>query len=164
MKFKNWLEIKDINENTDFGLYESTSARYSVEINYKTTQAEATDGFVKIVLGFISAALKARDYHIKQVLDEKPYRIVISSRNWDDGEWATLLYFHPEWNGGKFIICTGFYQKDTGMVAVKTKEEVKANNAAEITRQVIQTMEDLKNKPDRHQEKLKGVPMKRGPK
>jgi len=38
------------------------------------------------------------------------------------------------------------------------------DSASEITKQVYNMMHDLKGKPDRHAEKLKPVPLKRGPK
>jgi len=138
------------------------ATRYSVEVNFRSKPDEVLDGFAKIALGYVSAGLKQHNYHVKHVYAETPIRILVSSRNWDDGEWVGLV----SWNAEQkcFIVSKGFYNKDRKTVSVQSSEKCKGDNAFEITKQVYNMMHDLKGKPDRHLEKLKPVPLKRGPK
>ena len=138
------------------------SQRYSVEVNYRTKANEVLEGYAKIVLGYVSAAVKQRGYHVKHVYTEKPIRILISSRNWDDGEWCCVITFNPEHKC--FVLSKGFYSKQHVSVHVQTSNRCANDSAADITKDVVNTMHSLKNVPDRYQEKLKAVPMKRGPK
>jgi hypothetical protein len=142
----------------------STAARYSVEVNFRTQIKETLESYAKICLGYVSAAMKQSGYHIKHVYDQKPIRILVSSRNWDDGEWVGIVYFHPEHDGGCFIICKGFYNRDSKTVSMQSRTKCKGDSAAEITTELRNLMHSLKSQKDRHQEKLKGVPLKRGPK
>ena len=81
MKFKDWLKLENVNENTslsewsEVNLSEAKGTRYSVEVNYRSKASEALDAFAKIALGYVSAAMKKNDYHVKHVFDEKPMRI-----------------------------------------------------------------------------------------
>ena len=138
------------------------ATRYSVEINFRTTIDEAMEAFAKIVLGYVSAGIKQHNYHVKHVYTESPLRILVSSRNWDEGEWVCLV----SWNQHDrcFYISKGFYNKERRTVSVQSTEKVDHKNAAEITKHVYNLMHDLKNKPDRFREKLKPVHLKRGPK
>jgi hypothetical protein len=142
----------------------SSNSRYSVEVNYRTKIKEMLEGFAKICLGYVSAGMKQSGYHVKHVYEEKPLRILVSSRNWDDGEWVGIVYFHPDHDGGSFVISKGFYNKDVKSVSMQSRQKCKGNSAAEITAELRNLMHSLKGKPDRHVEKLKGVPLKRGPK
>lgn len=138
------------------------STRYSVEVNFRTTPDEALDAFAKIALGYVSAGIKQHNYHVKHVYTEKPVRILVSSRNWDDGEWVVTVSWNPE---HKCFICSkGFYNKDRKTVSIQHSEKCGGDTAADITKHVYNMMHDLKGKPDRHLEKLKPVPLKRGPK
>ena len=138
--------------------------RYSVEVNFRTTTEDALKQVAKITLGYVSAALKKEDFHVKQVFEEEPFRILVSSRNWDDGEWVTVV----SWNTHRscYIVTPGFYNRDRKTVSYKQdhSKSCDGKSAAELTRAVKNAMHHLKNKPDRHIEKLKKVPMKRGPK
>ncbi len=140
----------------------ANSTRYSIEVNFRTTPDEALEAFAKIALGFVSAGIKQHDFHVKHVFTEKPLRILVSSRNWDDGEWVVLVSWNPTQKC--FIVSKGFYNKDRKTVSVQKSEKCNGDSASEITKQVYNMMQDLKGKPDRHQEKLKPVPLKRGPK
>lgn len=158
-KLSNWISTIEL------PLDEATSAsRYSVEVNYRSQKQEVLEAFAKIVLGYVSAALKQNGFHIKHVYDEKPVRILISSRNWDDGEWVGIVYFHPEHEGGCFVMARGFYNRDIKSVSLMKKTKCKGDSAAEITAELRNLMHELKKTPDRHSEKLKGIPLKRGPK
>ncbi len=137
------------------------STRYSVEVNFRTTPEEALEAYAKIALGYVSAGIKQHNYHVKHVYTEKPVRILVSSRNWDDGEWVVLVSWNPEHKC--FILSRGFYNKDRRTVSVQHSEKC-GDTAFEITKQVYNLMHHLKDKKDRHQEKLKPVPLKRGPK
>jgi Zn-finger protein len=116
----------------------------------------------KITLGYVSASLKKSGTHVKQVFEEDPLRILISSRNWDDGEWVCVVSWNPEHKC--YIISKGFYNKDRKSVSVQSSKNCDADNASEIVGQIRNTMHSLKDQPDRQVVKLKKVPMKRGPK
>jgi hypothetical protein len=164
MNFKDWFNNQDITETTslkEWLLSETTATRYSIEVNYRSNVKDALDAYAKIVLGYVGAAMKQNGYHIKQVYEEKPLRIIVSSRNWDDGEWAGVVTFHPEEEC--FVISKGFYNKDRRTTSVQSSKKCDGDSAAEITKELRNLMHGIKGKPDRHAEKLKGVPLKRGP-
>ena len=171
MKFNDWVQLRRITEVTGLKnwlartMNESTTAtRYSVEVNFRSTMKEAASAFAKICLGYVSAALKQNGYHIKHVYEQKPIRIIVSSRNWDDGEWAGMVYFLPDHDGGTFVIAKGFYNKDSQTISIQSRKKCDGDSAADIARQLRNIMHDLKDKPDRHMEKMKKVPLRRGPK
>jgi hypothetical protein len=151
MRFGDWMQ-KRIDEDT----------RYSVEVNYRTKSGEVLRGFAKIALGYVSAAMKKREYHVKQVFDEDPPRIVVSSRNWDDGEWVGMVHYRA--SESCFVISNGFYNKDRKTVSVQRSEKCSDDTPSGMTRSLLNMMHGLKDKPDRHREKLKPVLLKRGPK
>lgn len=153
MKFNDWYEKKIINEGT---------TRYSVEVNFRTKSQEVLQGFAKLALGYVSAAVKKQNYHVKQILDEKPMRIIVSSRNWDDGEWVGMISFNADDNC--FVISNGFYNKDRKTVSVQRSDKCKNDTPSELTKSLLNMMHSLKDRPDRHQEKLNPVHLKRGPK
>ena len=170
MDFREYVNI-NIDENTSLAklLSEVTTAtRYSIEVNYRSQRAEVLDAYAKILLGYVSAAMKQNGYHIKQVFEEKPIRIIVSSRNWDDGEWAGMVYFHPEHEGGSFIVAKGYYnaQRVPPTVTVQSSKKCEGDSAAEVTRELRNMMHQARSEPDKTQErqKLKPVPLKRGPK
>jgi hypothetical protein len=140
----------------------ASSNRYSVEVNYRTASNEVLDNFAKICLGYVSATLKSHDYHVKHVYEEKPLRILVSKRNWDDGEWAGIVTWNPEHNC--FIVSKGFYNKDRNTVSIQKSEKCKGESAADIAKHMINLMHSVKDEPDRSHPKLKPVPLKRGPK
>lgn len=154
--------LKTVHQLKDDSINESTeTSRYSIHVNYRTTMDDALEGFAKLVLGYVSAGLKKMGFHTKHVFDEKPLRLLVSSRNWDDGEWTGLVsWSHKD---RCFLISKGFYNKDRKTVSIQSTSKC-ADNAAEITKQLHNTMHSLKDKPDKHTEKLKPVPLKRGPK
>ena len=153
--FSDWLDNRELNEGM---------TRYSVEVNFRTRMPEVLDGYAKIALGFVSAALKQADYHVKQVFDDGVIRILVSTRNWDDGEWIAVLSWNPHYK--TFVLTPGFYNKMNKSVSHKkeTSVHVKGDNPSDLTKIVKEMMEKLKDLPDRHIEKLKKVPLKRGPK
>lgn len=154
ISFISWLKQKsDLNEN---------NTRYSVEVNFRTKTDEVLKQAAKITLGYVSAALKKTNYHVKQVFEEDPLRILISSRNWDNGEWVGLVSWNHQHNC--YVISKGFYNKDRKSVSVQSAKKCEAENASEIFAQVKNMMHELKDKPDRKVQQLKKVPLKRGPK
>ena len=153
MKFREWME-KRLNEST----------RYSVEVNYRTKTDEVLEGFAKIALGYVSAALKKQGYHVRQIFDEKPMRIIVSSRNWDDGEWVGLISYRLKDDSGCFVMSNGFYNKDRKTVSIQRSEKCKNDTPADMTKDLVNMMHGLRKRPDQHREKLKRVPLKRGPK
>lgn len=151
--FLGWLKNQEkLNEG---------DTRYSVEVNFRTKTDEVLKSAAKITLGYVSAALKKSDFHVKQVFEENPLRILVSSRNWDDGEWVGVVSWNP--NKMCYIISKGFYNKNRKSVSIQKSENCDAENASEIFKNIKQMMHDLKDKPDRKTEKLKKVPLKRGP-
>jgi len=154
ISFISWLKQKsDLNEN---------NTRYSVEVNFRTKTDEVLKQAAKITLGYVSAALKKINYHVKQVFEEDPLRILISSRNWDNGEWVGLVSWNPQHNC--YVISKGFYNKDRKSVSIQNTKKCEAENASEIFAQVKNMMHELKDKPDRKIQQLKKVPLRRGPK
>lgn len=135
-----------------------------MEVNYRTKTKEVLEAFSKIALGYASAGLKKRGYHVKQVFDGKPIRIMVSSRNWDDGEWVGMVSYDSKDEGGCFIISRGFYNKDRRTISIQNSEKCKSDNPADIVKDLTNMMHGLKDKPDRRTEKLKPVKKKTGPK
>lgn len=152
--FITWIRERDQLNEAD--------TRYSVDVNYRTKLDEVLKHAAKITLGYASAALKKSDFHVKQVFEESPMRILVSSRNWDDGEWVSLASWNPHHKA--YIISKGFYNKDRKSVSIQDSKLCNADNAAQLVAEIKNIMHDLKDKPDRKIEKLKKVPLKRGPK
>lgn len=152
MKFLDWCLLK---ENT---------SRYSVEVNYRTNKEDILKGFAKISLAYVSAGLKKSGYHVKRILEEEPYRVLVSSRNWDDGEWVGMVSFNHKIDNGCFVISRGFYNKDRKTISVQRSEKCSSDTPADIVKELINLMHSLKNKKDNHKEKLKPVKLKTGPK
>lgn len=138
------------------------TSRYSVEINYRTTSQEALEGYAKLVLGYVSAALKNFGYHTKHVFDHKPLRLLVSTRNWDDGEWAGVITWNHDHNC--FVISKGFYNKNRKTVSIQSSKKCGGDSASEIAKELNNMMHHLKDQPDKHLPKTKPVPLKRGPK
>jgi hypothetical protein len=162
---KNFSEYREENKASEGmkNLNEVSSAgRYSVEVNYRTSTEEVLDNFAKICLGFVSAAMKNLGFHIRHVYEQRPFRILISTRNWDDGEWIGVV----SWHSGKhcFVLSKGFFNKDRKTVAIQSSHQAKGTEASEIVKEIRTLMNEVKNLPDRHIDKMKPVPMKRGPK
>ena len=138
------------------------ASRYAVEINYKTTMQEASFGFAKIALGYISAALKRMGYHVKMVFSEKPLRVIISSRNWDDGEWVGMISYNNQL--GCFILSKGTYNRMNKSVNVAQAEKIAGDtSASEMSHKLKNKMEELRDLPCKKQIKL-NINLKRGPK
>lgn len=146
------------NEN----LNEDQRGRYSIQVNYRSKIQEVIDSFAKLSLGYASAAMKKNDFHVKHVFDEKPFRIFVSSRKWDNGEWVALA----SWNDDKkcFVIAKGFYKKENNSVAIQGVEKCSGETPADIAKDLKNLLHDLKDKPDRYQTELKGLNLKTGPK
>lgn len=155
--------MRSVHQYKDKNLVEAAeTSRYSVEVNYRTNADDALEGFAKICLGYVSAALKKAGYHTKHVYTEKPIRLLVSSRNWDDGENAGCVTWHPDHKC--FVLSRGTYNRDRNTISISKSEKCVGKSASEISRELINTMSSLKNEPDQHREKLKPVPLKRGPK
>lgn len=155
--FEQWVFNNLLNE------YAGTT-RYSVEVNYRTNTEEALEAFAKIALGYVSATVKgdSYNYHVKHVFNEKPVRIIIASRNWEDGEWVGIVSFSPQ--NRCFMLSKGFYNKDRRTVSIQNTKQCAGTSAAEVAREAINFMHELKGQKDRTHDKLKPVPLKRGPK
>ena len=138
------------------------TTRYSIETNYRTNLKETLEAYAKIALGFVSAALKKYGFHIKHVYDQHPIRILVSGRNWDDGEWVVVVSWHPEHKC--FVLTKGFYNKDRNTVSVQSSQKCSGDSASMLVNDIRNMMHHLQDQPDRHLLKLKKVPLKRGPK
>lgn len=155
--------MKTFQEHLQTDLVEAAeTSRYAVEVNYRTTAKESLEGFAKICLGYVSAALKNHGYHTKHVFTEKPLRLLVSSRNWDDGEWVGVVTWHQDHNC--FVISKGFYNKDRRSVSIQSSQKCNGESAADVSKELHNMMHHLKGQPDRHIDKMKPVPLKRGPK
>jgi hypothetical protein len=121
------------------------SNRYSININYRTALPEVLEGYAKLTLGYVSAALKSAGFHIKQVFDEKPQRIIIATRHFDDGEWAGILSYHA--GTGKFVISKGLYNRGNKSVAVHGTKAITGTSASEIAKEVVPFMRNLEKEP-----------------
>ncbi|NCA14845.1 MAG: hypothetical protein EBS89_12080, partial [Proteobacteria bacterium] len=68
-------DMRTIHEFREANLVEAVeTSRYAIDVNYRTTGEEALEGFAKICLGYISAAMKGHGFHTKHVFTEKPTR------------------------------------------------------------------------------------------
>jgi hypothetical protein len=158
--FSEWFIDSEINDLK--ALLVETSDRYSIEVNYRTDMHELLDGYSKLVLGFVMAAMKRAGYHVRHVYTERPYRIVVAVRNWDDGEWVATMTYNPHIN--RFVFGEGFWNKDRKTVSVQKHHAVDSTSAVEMVKMLINKMTELKKRDPRAINKLKPVPMKRGPK
>jgi hypothetical protein len=145
----------------DFLTEATTASRYSVDVNFRTTMKEVDTAAAKIMLGYVSAALKQNGFHVKQLYEEPPIRIIISGRNFEIGEWVSLLIFYPD-KGGRFVIAQGFYTNQR-TVAIQSHRDSKSESPNSLAAEMRNVMNELRSKPDRYQQKLKPVPLKRGP-
>lgn len=139
----------------------SQVSRYSIQVDYRTDKKDVLQAFAKLVLGYVSAGLKKMGMHTKHVFDDTPIRLLVSSRNWDDGEWVGLVSWSEK--DHCFLISKGYYNKDRKTVSVQSTKKC-ADNASEISKEMHNMMHHLKDQPDRHVEKLKPAHLKRGPK
>ena len=73
-----------------------------------------------------------------------------------------MISFNPNHHG--FIMSKGFYIKERKTVAVQKWEPNKGTSASDLAGELRNMMHSLKDTPDRHLDKLKPVPLKRGPK
>jgi hypothetical protein len=152
--FNEWLEVKEPSMLTE------GTTRYSIEVNYRTSMEEAIDGFAKLTLGYISSAMKNCGYHVKITYDKKPYRVLVSTRNWDDGEWVGIVLFQDDC----FTIAKGHYNKDKKTVSIMGSHKSTCKSAAEISKELRNYMEKLKKEKPRGSDTLEPANMKRGPK
>lgn len=155
MHFKEWIKNAEKNLNEA-----SQTSRYSIHVDYRSNTEDVLLSFAKLVLGYASAGLKKMGFHTKHVFDEKPYRLLVSSRNWDDGEWTCAV----TWNDKErcFFVSKGFYNKERKTISIQNTKKC-SDTASEIVKEIKNMMHHVKDLPDRHTEKLKPVPLKRGP-
>lgn len=155
--------MKTYSEYNQANLIESVeTSRYSVEINYRTTLEEALEGYAKLVLGYVSASLKNHGYHTKHIFTEKPLRLLVTTRNWDQGSWTGLVTWNSEHKC--FVLSKGFYNKERKTISVQNSKKCEKDNAADIAKELNNMMHHLKDQPDKSLEKLKPVSLKPGPK
>jgi hypothetical protein len=138
------------------------STRYAVNVDYRTTMDEIKFGFAKIALGYVSAALKKLGFHIKLVFTEKPLRIIVSSRNWDDNEWVGMISYNSTL--GAFILSKGYYNRSKKTVTVMRSTTIDGSvNASNMAEKLKSTMDSLEHEPIRKTPKIE-INLKRGPK
>lgn len=142
-----------------YSLNESAN-RYSVEVNYRTTLDEVIDNWSKLLLGFVSAAMKQDGYTTKRVFEDQPYRIIVSSNNFDDGVWVGVVTHNQK--EGCFHISKGFYKKDTKNVIVTQTDKCGGNSAAEVYKELKNFMYKIKDEKP-HTAKLRSIKKKTGP-
>ena len=150
--YKDWKKINEAAEET----------RYSVGVNYRTSPDEVLDVYAKISLGYVSAAIKNYGYHTKHVYTETPYRLLISSGDWSDGEWVGVVSWDHK--NKCFVISSGFYKKMTKTVSIVKTDACRYDTASKIAQEVYSIMKSLEDKPDRKTIELKPAKKKTGPK
>lgn len=161
--FKDWVEMKDFGEDAPKILNESTaSSRYSIEVNFRSTMDEVMEAYAKLSLGYVSAAMKNCGYHTKVVFNDSPLRVLVSTRNWDDGEWVGIVTFNSK--DHCFIIAKGSYSKDRKTVSIHSSRKCEAKSAAEITKDIRNFMETIKREKPVGSNTLHPAQLKRGPK
>lgn len=126
----------------------SQNSRYSVEVNFDTTKDDCLTAYAKIMIGYVSAAMKKMNYHVKLVFSHKPLRLIVASRNWDDGEWVGMVSYNDEKD--HFTISKGFYNKLNKTVAIQETEVLENPvNAKIMSLKLRDMMKDLEGKKDR---------------
>lgn len=138
------------------------AARYAVEVDFTTTMDEADHGFAKIALGYVSSCLKKLGYHCRLVFTEKPLRVIVSSRNWDDGEWVGMISYNQHL--GMFVLSKGYYNKLDKSVSVQHKMQLdKPYSGQAMAEKLRNMMMDLKKEKPRTTPSVT-INLKRGPK
>jgi hypothetical protein len=133
--------------------------RYSVEVNYNTDQKDFLKGYAKIVLGYVSAALKKQGFHCRIVFSEEPYRVIVTSRNWDDGEPVAMITYNQDHNF--FVLSKGTYNKLKKTVTINSKEKIDGTiSSYHMVNKIKKDVEEMKNQVLKKNDDLK----KRGPK
>jgi hypothetical protein len=178
--FKEIKEIEQVTPNelaTIFAEYYNTKhtltlnekverSRYAVEVDFRTTSQEANYGFAKIALSYVSSAIKNLGFHVKLVFTEKPLRVIVSSRNWDDGEWVGMISYNDDLN--MFVLSKGTFNKADKTVSVKSKEAfqndkenpLSGKSMSEKLKSVMDNLKGMKAEPKPDI----GFKLKRGPK
>jgi hypothetical protein len=151
--FANWMGERLLTE---------AGSRYSIEVNFRTHWGEAKDHFVKLALGYVMAYLKQNGYHVKHVYTVKPYRILVSTKQWEDGEWVGIVSFNEK--ADKFVFTEGVYYKVRGTCSEVKSHWLEGKSAADIGRDVLGRMAELKKRDPRGGPKLNPGSLKRGPK
>lgn len=146
--------------NGSFLTETSQHGRYSVEVNYRTSLEEVIENFAKITLGYVSSAMKRSGYHCKNILDKKPFRILIGSRAWDDGEWVAVLVFYSKKN--QFYICEGTFNKGKKTVSVHKNHAIDLTRAADLTKEIKTVLDKLENLEPIRLPDLKPLPRSAG--
>lgn len=137
------------------------SSRYSIEHNYRTNLSEVLENYARLTLGYISAALKAH-YHVKLVLNSKPLRIIVSTKNWDDGERDAIISFHEL--SKRFIFSKGFYNKGSRTVSLDAiHKTLEGNSASDLVKEILPMLHVLEKEEQKPPE-LKPLKHKTGPK
>jgi hypothetical protein len=138
------------------------ASRYAVEVDFTTTLDQASHGFAKIALGYVSSCLKKLGYHCRLVFTEKPLRVIVSSRNWDDGEWIGMITYNETL--GMFILSKGFYNKLDKTVDIQSKKQIdKPYSGQHMAEKLKSMMIDLKKEKPRMPQQVT-INLKRGPK
>lgn len=160
--FELWVEERDLGDHAKI-IHESTQhSRYSIEVNYRTEIKEVMDAFAKLSLGYASAAMKNCGYHVKTLFSAEPYRLMVSVRNWDDGEWVAISTFDHDKNC--FIVGEGVYNKDKKTISVQKSRKCDHKSAADLVKDLRNLMEKLKRDKPAYPAALSPAHLKRGPK
>jgi hypothetical protein len=138
------------------------ASRYAVEVDFTTTSDQANHGFAKIALGYVSSCLKKLGYHCRLVFTEKPLRVIVSSRNWDDGEWIGMITYNESLS--MFVLSKGYYNKLDKTVDVQSKKQLdKPYSGQAMAEKLKNMMMDLKKEDPRPPQQI-SINLKRGPK
>lgn len=161
--FNEWLEKRELGTDYDKIMTEAhQTSRYSIEVNYRTNIEEVMNECARLQISYISAGMKAVGYHTKLMLTDKPFRVMISTRNWDDGEWVGICCFNH--SDSCYVLAQGHYNKDRKTVSIQKSSKCMEKSAAEVVKKMRNLMEQLKKESPRDSNSLKPVNLKRGPK
>lgn len=163
--YQSWLAFRELFRAADRQLLlERTGVRYAVDVNYRTNMSEVLDHFSQLSLGYLKKALNNHGYNVKQVYSAKPYRLIVSTRQWQDREWVGVVNFDEE--TAHFVWHEAVYDKGrkTAKIPEGHSKKLKGRSASSLFEEVHPMLKELKDRPLRYGEPMNPAPRKRGPK
>lgn len=163
--YESWLAYRELFDAAERGLLlERTGVRYAVDVNYRTNMSEVMDHYAQLCLGYLKKALNSHGYSVKQVYSVKPYRLIVSTRQWQDREWVGVVNFDEETSS--FVWHAAVYDKGRKSAKIPDGHSKKLNgrSASALFDELNPLLRELKDRPLRYGEPLKPAPRKRGPK
>lgn len=163
--YQSWLAFRRLFDTCESRpLLERTGVRFAVDINYGTDMGEVIDHYSQLCLGYLKKAFNNHGFPVKQVYSVKPYRLIISTRQWQDREWVGIVNFDEPTSS--FVWHEGLYDKGrkTAGIPDGASKKLSGKSAAALFDEIMPLLRALKDKPLRYGENLKPALRKRGPK